>query len=131
MPGDDAALAAALQHRMHRDHPRVLQDAHLVGRGVHLHGAAARGVGHAVEIAVDRDHAVAGDAPLETQHRLERAGRQRLQMRAFLGKVFGDDAPWWWHARAALATSSSHCRNCALRSSRLRKLRPRKKSSRT
>ena len=93
MPGDDAALAAALQHRMDRDHPRVFQDAHLAGGGVHLHRPPASGVGHAVEIAADRDHAVAGDAPLEAQHRLERAGRQRQQMRAFLGKVFGDDAP--------------------------------------
>jgi hypothetical protein len=31
----------------------------------------------------------------------------------------------------ALATASSHCWNCAFRSSRLRKERPRKKSSRT
>jgi len=38
-------------------------------------------------------HPVLEDAPLETQHRLETAGRQRQQMRAFLGKVFGDDAP--------------------------------------
>ena len=71
----------------------VLEDAHLVGRAVHLDDAPARAVGHAVEIAVDRDHAVAGDAPLEPQHRLERPGGQRLELRALLGEMLGDDAP--------------------------------------
>ena len=50
-------------------------------------------VGHAVEIAADRDHAVAGDAPLEPQHGLERPGRQRLEAGALLGEMLGDDAP--------------------------------------
>ena len=48
--------------------------------------------GHAVEVAADRDHAVAGDAALEAQHGLERPGRERLQARPLLGEVLGDDA---------------------------------------
>ena len=93
MPGGDAPLAAALQHRMNGDQASVLEDAHLAGGAVHLDRPTAGRIGHAVEIAVDRDHAVAGDAPLEPQHRLERAGRQRLEVRPLLGEVLGDDAP--------------------------------------
>jgi len=60
---------------------------------VHLDRAAAGGVGHAVEIAVDGDHAVLGDAALQPQHGLERPGRQWLQAGALLGEVLADDPP--------------------------------------
>ena len=50
MPGNDAALATALQNRMDGDHPRVFQDAYLAGGGVYLDRAAAGGIGHAVEV---------------------------------------------------------------------------------
>jgi len=64
MAGNDAALAASVHDGMDGDHAAVLEDADLAGGAVHLDGAAARGVGHAVEVAVDGDHAVAGDAAL-------------------------------------------------------------------
>ena len=49
----------------------VLEDADLRSRAVHLDHAPAHGVRHAIEIAVERDHAIAGDPPLQLQHRLE------------------------------------------------------------
>ena len=59
---------------------------------MHLDHATARGVGHAVEIAIDGDHAVAGDAPLESQNGLERPSRERLEFVALLGEMLGDNA---------------------------------------
>ena len=47
MPGGDAPLATAIEDRMHGDYAPFLENAHLVGRAVHLHGTPARGVGHA------------------------------------------------------------------------------------
>ena len=91
MSGDDPALAAAVEHRMDGDDLAVLEDTDLGGGAVHFDQAAARAIGHAVEIAADRDHAVAGDAPLEPQDALERARQQRLQCRALLGEMLGDD----------------------------------------
>jgi hypothetical protein len=44
---------------------------------------SSRGAQHAVETAVDGDHAVASDAPLHPQYRLERAG---LHMPFWLGR---------------------------------------------
>ena len=83
----------ALQHRMGGDQRAVLEDADLVGQGVHLDHAPAGGVGHAVEVAADADHALARDPPLQPQHRAERGQWQRPQMRPLLGKGFVDDAP--------------------------------------
>jgi hypothetical protein len=60
---------------MDGDDLAVLEEADLRGRAMHLDHAPAGGIGHAVQIAAERDHAVAGDAPLELQHRLERPGR--------------------------------------------------------
>jgi hypothetical protein len=65
----------------------------LTSGAVHLDGTAACCVGHAIEIAVDRDHAIAGDAPLHPQHRLERAGRQSLETWVLFGEMLGDDTP--------------------------------------
>ena len=70
-----------------------LENAHLGGGVVHLDDAAARAVWHAVEVAVDRDHAVTGDATLEAQHCLEWSGRKLLKLRTFLGEMLGDDTP--------------------------------------
>ena len=58
----------------------------------HLDGTATGSIGYAVEIAVDGDHAVAGDAPLQPQHGLERSGRKRLQAGALLGEMLADHA---------------------------------------
>jgi len=92
VPRDDPALAAAVEDGVDGDDLARLQDAHLVGHAVHLDGAPARGVGHAVEIAVHGHHAVAGDAPLQPQHGLERTGGQRLQAGALLGEMLLDHA---------------------------------------
>jgi hypothetical protein len=42
---------------------------------MHLDDAAACAVRPAVEVTIDRDHAVAGDAPFEAQHSLKRWSR--------------------------------------------------------
>jgi hypothetical protein len=53
---------------------------------MHLDNSAARAVRHAVKVALNRDHAVAGDAALEAQYGLERTGRQSLEPGALFGK---------------------------------------------
>jgi hypothetical protein len=85
-------LVAALEHRMGGNQLALLIDPDLVGQGVHLDHAPAGGIGHAVEVAAHADHALAGDPPLQAQHRVERSQRQRPQEGLFLSKGFGDDA---------------------------------------
>lgn len=92
MSGDDAALATSVHHGMNGNDLALLEDTHLVGGAVHLDGPAPSGVGHAVEIAADGDHAVLSNPALQPQHGLERAGRQRLQAGTLLGKVLADHA---------------------------------------
>jgi hypothetical protein len=46
---------------------------------VHLDRTPARAVRHAVEVAVDRDHAVAGDAAFQAQDCLEWSGGELLK----------------------------------------------------
>src|ERR1700754_4757784 len=67
----------------------VLKNATLVGRAMHLNCPPSRAVRHAVEIAVDRDHAIARDASLEPHHGLKQPGGQRLKRRALLGEMLG------------------------------------------
>ena len=55
---------------------------------VHFDGTPLRGVRDAVEIAADRDHAVAADAPFQLQHGLKRPSRKWLE----LGTFFGENA---------------------------------------
>src|SRR4029077_16689638 len=93
MPCRDTALATPFQDGMDGDQPILLEDADLASGAVHLDGPAACCVGHAIEIAVDRDHAVAGNAPLHPQHRLERAGRQSLEAWMLFGEMLGDGTP--------------------------------------
>jgi hypothetical protein len=93
VPSGDAALAAAFHHLMHGDDLARLEDAQLMGQAVCLDDAAESGIVHAVEIAVDRDHAIAGDPPFQSQHCLKRPGREGLQFEALFGEVLGDDLP--------------------------------------
>ena len=93
MPGGDPALPAPLEHGMGGDQRVALVDAHLAGEHLHLDRAPAGQLGHRILVAVHGDHALAGDAPVQPQHRLERPGRQRLEARPLLGEVLGDDAP--------------------------------------
>ena len=58
---------------------------------MHFHRPPPRAVRHAVEIAVDGNHAVAGNASLEPQHGLERPGCQWPKRRALLGEMLGDN----------------------------------------
>jgi hypothetical protein len=90
---DDATLTAAIQDGMNGDDGAVLENANPVGGAVHFDRSPTRAVRHALEIAVDRDHAVTGDASLKAQHGLERPRRQRMKRRALLGEVLGDNAP--------------------------------------
>jgi hypothetical protein len=89
----DAPPATSIQHGMDSDEPVLLEDADLARSAVNLDRTAARAVGHAVEVAVDRDHTIAGDAAFEAQDSLERPGRERLKLGALFGKMLGDDAP--------------------------------------
>jgi hypothetical protein len=74
MPCGDAALATLFQDGMDGDQPILLEDADLASGAVHLDRTAACCVGHAIEIAVDRDHAVALAAEEEVfTHVAERA----------------------------------------------------------
>jgi hypothetical protein len=93
VPGDDATLAAAIQDGMNGDDIAILENANLVGRAVHFHRPPPRTVRHAVEIAVNRDHAIAGDASLEPQDGLERSRWQRLERRALFSEMLGDNPP--------------------------------------
>jgi len=69
----------------------ILENANLVGRAVYFDCPPTRAVRHAVEIAVDGNHAIAGDTSLEAQNSLERARCQRLKRRALAGEMFGDN----------------------------------------
>jgi hypothetical protein len=89
----DAPPATSIQHGMDSDEAVLLEDADLARGAVHLDRTAARAVGHAVEVAVNRDHAIAGDAAFEAQDRLERPARELLKLGALFGKMLGDDAP--------------------------------------
>ena len=127
MPGGDAALATSFQDGMNGDDV-LLEDADLAAV-LCTSTTAARRVGHAIEIAVDRDHAVAGDAPLEPQHRLERAGRQ-LEAWVLFGEMLGDDTP-----RGGMDAHIGHLIEPVLELCieilEIAELPPRKKSSRT
>ena len=92
MTGVDAPLTTPIQDRMNGNDMTSLENAHLVGGVMYLDNAAARAVRHAVEVAIDRDHAVAGNATLEAKDRLERTGRQLLEPGALLREMLRDDS---------------------------------------
>ena len=50
-------------------------------------------VGHRVLVAVDADHPIARQAPLQAQHGRVRVRRQRLQLPTFLREGFLDHPP--------------------------------------
>ena len=89
----------------------------------------ARRVGHAVEIAADAHHALVRDAPFELEDGAVGGGRQRLEV-GFSSAKASLTTRWVVACTRGLATVSSQWRSWALRSSRLRNERPRKKSSR-
>jgi hypothetical protein len=64
----------------------VLEDPDLVGKRVDLNHSFRRGVGNAVEIAADADHAIVGDAALEREGATEGNRRHGLEGGFLLGK---------------------------------------------
>jgi hypothetical protein len=89
--GIDAALVLALEHGVRGDQRAILEDAHLAGMALHVQDALSGGVGHAVEIAPDANHALAADAPFDRQHGAVGNGGMRDQRRLLLGEVLIDD----------------------------------------
>ena len=126
--GSTRSPAAPFEDRMGGDQRALFEDADLVGERVHLDHAPPGGVGDAVEIAADRDHAFVGDPALEFEHRAVRERWQLLQLRLLFGKGFGHHPPGGRVNAATLATVASQSVSWVFRSSRLRNVRPRKKS---
>ena len=90
--GGNTVLAAPVENRMAGDEPPILEDMSLRCRQLDLHRAPAGAVKHGVEIAADRDHALAGDAAFQRQHGVEWASWQRSQRAPLLGEVLEHDA---------------------------------------
>ncbi len=84
---------APFEYGMDGDQPIRLEDADLVGQAVHLDDAFAGGIGHAVEIAANADHALVRDSPFELKHGAERHQRQGLEKEFLFGEGLVDDAP--------------------------------------
>lgn len=61
----DMTLVPVFESRMGGNQCAVLEDAQLFGQRVYLDDTAPGGVGHAVEIAADADHALPADTSLE------------------------------------------------------------------
>jgi hypothetical protein len=93
VPGGDAAPTTSLQDGVHGDQLTVLKNADLTGGAVHLDHAPSRRIRHTIQVSVERDHAVSGDASFKLQHGLKWPARRGLQVRLLLGKVFRDDTP--------------------------------------
>lgn len=77
---------------MNRQQFTVFVDADLVSQTVDVERALACTIGHAVVVATDRDLTFVAHAPLEPDHAVEGAGRQRLQSGTLLAEVLSDDA---------------------------------------
>lgn len=82
----DAAPVAALEDGVAGDQPAALEDADLRRMALHLERAATRPVGHRVEVAAHRDHALTADPALDRQHHVVGARRQRDQVRPLVGE---------------------------------------------
>ena len=87
-----AADAAAGQRPVAGNCDAVLRDADFASHDLDFDDAAPGAVGNGIEVAVEGDHAVIGDAPLQRQQAAEGSLRQGLQGGLFLSEVFRDDA---------------------------------------
>lgn len=85
MAGIDPALVLTLQHRMAGDQLAIFEDPDLGWVVLDLYDPPPRGVGHAVLVAPDGDHAFLADPPFHGQHRIVGLGRQGHKLRLFLG----------------------------------------------
>ena len=61
----DTPLVLSFEHRVNGNEIAILEYPDLVSEGVNLYRASPGGVGHAVGIATDADHALPGDAALQ------------------------------------------------------------------
>lgn len=82
--GIDPAQGLALQHGMTGDEQAALEDPEFRGVVLNLEHPLPHGVGHRIEDAADRDHAVLADTPLAGQHRIVGDGGQRPQTEPLL-----------------------------------------------
>ena len=87
MRGIDAALVLAFENRVRGDQRAVLEDPDFLGMVLNLDDALSRGVGDAVEIAADRDHALMADPPLDGEHGAVGNGGMGDQRRFLFGEV--------------------------------------------
>ena len=79
-------FAARLEHRMLGDELSGVVDPQLLGESVHFHGASGEAVRDRVLVALDTDHAVARQPPLQAKHRRVRMSRQLLERLSLLGE---------------------------------------------
>ena len=125
----DAILPAPFEHGMFGNDDAAVDDAGQVRQLLDLDDPA-RPVGHAVIVTADRHEPVMADPPLELQDGTEAMLRQSLQFCLFSSAKASVTTRWVVPCTRTLATVSSQSMSWALRSSMLRKDRPRKKSSR-
>ena len=84
-------LATTFERHMCGDKFAILEDADSVSQDMHVEHAPARGVGNAVEIAADADHALMGGAAFEPQDRLIWRQRPGVQSGFLFGEGLIDD----------------------------------------
>ena len=122
----DAVLLSAFENGMLGDDGAEIENADQIGELLNLDDSPGA-IGHAVIVAADRDKAIVADAPFQFEHGVEAMFRQRLQLGLLGRESFGDD-PLGGAMDANIGDAIKPSMSWALRSSRLRKLRPRKKS---
>jgi hypothetical protein len=82
----DAGLAASWQRCVACDHDAGFEDLDSVDQAMDFEHAAVGGVGDAVAVAADADHALVRDPPLQLEHAAVGCQRHRPQHRAFLSE---------------------------------------------
>jgi hypothetical protein len=124
----DAILPAPFEHGMLGNDDAAVDDADQVRHLLDLDDPA-RPVGHAVVVAADRHEPVVADPPLELQDGIEAVLGKALQFLLLFGEGFGHHA-LRRSVHPHIGDGVEPGESWALRSSILRKDRPRKKSSR-
>jgi hypothetical protein len=122
----DAILLSTFENGMLGDDIAVIEDADQIGELLDLDNPAGA-IGHTVIVAADGDKAIVADAPFQLEHGIEAMLGQRLQLGLLGRERLGDDA-LGGAVNADIGDGMSQSMSWTLRSSRSRKLRPRKKS---
>jgi hypothetical protein len=126
MPRIDTRPTPAFEDGMSGNQPTLIQNANDIRQLMHFDDATGA-IGNAVVVATDGDEAVVTDASLQLQESIEGRRGKLLQVGCSAAKASATIrcvVP----CKRTLATVDSHSTSCALRSSRLRKERARKKS---